>query len=576
MGCSQLTWADQSLVTCNGTQVSVVAHQSGCYTLVIAGASFGPYCNGTQGPKGDPGDAGQLPLITFPAPNCFAVTGVGGTGTLCNSTGAVTQTTTIIEQTTIVQTTPPPSTIYVDGKTYPLTRAGIQQALNAAFNPYGPGSTVIVTGNVTSDAVALNMVNGVTLDFQGNTFFMPTGPVPIQSLLAWTFYSNTVSYTLVGALTAGNPCVTMPAGFNAQLFQPGQYVLFTNTTSWSFGTLVESISGTTVCLFDSSPFTMSSAVTITSYTATQKFTLRNLVVNLNNNTGAPGWAIFTWYCVDCTWENILLVGTGLGPNFGGGALSFRGGYRNVFRNIGSKNVVLGLGQTPNVRDIEFYIQTHAYIENVYSINMNDFGPHIDMSCYCTWDGLHSVNAKARGFRIDATWYSMFNNIVSNNAQGAAGTGIRIAFGSQHNILNNVVTTGNADFGLIFDGNQGYDNFNTVNGLVSFVNGGQVLGSCTPPASPTDLGFGPNTVGNKVTARVGCPPWIGNSNNLFISENMVGDFAWTVRTTATPPTATDFVNSQYPMVMATAVSNTQLRLSMMGSDQVIRSVVLTVA
>lgn len=567
--CFDLVWpgANSSFKFCNSTSpLQFASLGNGCFAVLNPDtkALSPPLCNGTTGP---PGASGLMPSITDAGPGCFRISGIDGSAVWCNSTSPFKRMKLVI----------------VDGIDYPLTTAGVTAALMDVYNPSGAGGTVLVTGDVDASQGYIPQVDRVTLDFGFNTIYMPTGNVRMATFAQnWgdpgtgTLQTYTIGTNLssgvqcfnlsqpVWSLQTGNLVVIGGQGDTCVPFcKTNQYVsLVTNVTDGKF-----------VCLHNALPWRLTQPTTLTVYGATERFTLRNVIIDINGNS-AGGIASFLNYCVYCTYENIDLIGYGTGAR-GNGIFNINIGFGNRIRNIRSINATVVDYEN---RDLSFNWQAHAFIENIQSINFGGFGPNLGNSHHCTWTGLNSVRAHSRGFRVDSSTYNTFTNIVVSNAVNrpnkGAGTGIRVAFGSQYNVFTNVVTVDNDDMGFVIDGGQGWDSYNTVYGLLSYRNRqtNADLGNCV---AGIDLVFGVYTTGNVVHGRVGCPA--GNSvpsANTFISDGQSrGDFSITLRDSQ--PAAADF--NGYPnMLIWSLKNNNQLVMSVLGSDGVIRRAVLALS
>jgi hypothetical protein len=578
--CKSIIWPGlEPLTVCNQTGQLLLLEDAGpeCFKLTAGGQSR-TVCNGTQGAAGTAGVGGIQPSVQPAGPGCLRITGSDGSGVFCNSTQI-------------------PNVIVVDGTTYALSRAGITAAMQAAYNPNGMGATVLVAGDVVHDGVAnIKQMDRVTLDFQGHTLAMPPGNtqiVLIGSNGGDPGRGTTLgAYEVVGNVSAGIQCfslTTAPTGieWGSFAFISGFVVEISATGGYyDFVSIITNITGSLVCLHDSAPYDMKLTnqfpVRFTVKSCTDRFTFRNAVLNLNGNTGNSLFA-FAQFCTRCTWENIDIVGRSISTD-SKAMLHLEYGYANRFINIRSTNA-----SVPNAaaqigfssRDIGFLRQSHAYIENILSVNFGGFGPALQFSHFCIWNGLQSVRAHARGFRVDSSTRNHFSNIVINGAVGAAGTGLRIAFGSQYNTFSNMVIRDCDDYGLVFEGQTGgiSDSYNTVNGLVSINNGAarDSPSTCKGNGWSGDLYFAHPVIGNVVRGRVGCTPTAIDANaNQFISETSNGlpHLSWTlVNTGSSAPGVQDF--SGMPQeVLLTLNGNSQLRISVRGSDNTIRSVLLT--
>ena len=534
---------------CNGSSISVLDLGNGCQQLVIDGIPFPkPLCNGTAAPSVQLVDVGSgcqqfsiggvLQLKPLCNASALVIKNIGG-GCLQFITGDTMQTEcnfsapiTVVQQTGTLL----PATYVVDGTTYPLSRAGVFQAMQAAYR--AGGGTVLVGGGFTTDGVGLPQVDRVTLDFGGNIIRMPSSTTP-----SYLFNGNwgdpgtgqilsqfNLNTTLV---PAGTQCFLVAPPWDASLFVVGQLCAIEGyrtdqPTLYVHISAISNFTNGTVCIHDSLAIETSGAAARISTTpllfflfgTTKKFKLRNLVVDFNGHAYAASQVAYLSDCMYCEFDNIEITGGG-GPQ-SSNAWVFQNGFGNRYSRIRSVNMNIG----NDVRDISFSYQSNAYITDIASINFGGFGPNIISSHHCIWNGLHVVRAHSRGFRVDQTALSVFSNIIVNNGAAVPGknaaTGIRVAFGSQFNTFHGVTLMNNDDFGLVFDGSQGAgcDSNNTVIGLVAYGNGGTNFmngGNCVMSEGATDLGFGGCSVGNAVFGRVGCPAWYQNAANKFVPD-----------------------------------------------------------
>lgn len=470
------------------------------------------------------------------------------------------------------------------------------QALVDAYNPNGPGATILVAGDVVTDGIDIPQVDRVTLDFQGHQLLMPPGNT--QVVVFGGHYGDSTAgvtletFTVVGNISQWGSCFTVASvPTNVQW---GQYATVVGYAveagavgvafnQYTYPTIITSVQGNQLCIHDGLPYyTFSNgpqAVMVYAIGCTDRFTLRNVVLNFNGNTANSAWA-FAQYCNRCVWENIDIIGTAVSTAGGSNMLFLDHGFGNRFVNIRSINAsVIGPGSPYGFleRDIDFGHQTHSYIENIESINFGGFAPALSYSHFCVWNGLMSVKAHMRGMRIDGSTRNTLTNLIINGALNAAGTGLRIAFGSQYNAITNLVTNGNADYGLAIDGAQGWDAMNTIVGFQGYNNGGENVVNCRTMGTGGDLIFGQQTFGNIVRGSTSCPVFHyngGADRNQFISEfsNGLPHLSWGIQTYASPPAPADFVGMPGQMLF-TLQDDSHLRVSVVGRlDGVIRSAV----
>lgn len=470
-----------------GPAPTVTLTGSGCAT--VAGTGIAKICNGTNGATGAQGAVGPQgppPTIAQGTNGCLTITG-SGSGIICNGSAAVTN-------TTVLQGPPPTITPagttgcvvisgqgsttlcngtnginnnnnvpirFVDGIQYPLTRLGLQAAINDT-NAGGTGK-IIVTANIQSDGVKIILKSDVDLDFNWNRLILlpgevdmiaigTSGVIPEDILVAQDALNGADNITVSGLDTANVPYQVgdlLLLRYNSLKVHGVQFLTVLIGIDLATGTLQLADSLT----YDIIVADGGCRVTHILDTA-RRAQLRNMVCDVNNNNGTNSLCLETRTgCVECLMENHIFMGAMGSRNTANyQAAAYYRQYASTINNV----VAMGFSSSTTpagtvFRDISFDGCQQTKINGVTSIDATGFGPRLGHCHRCTMSNVHITNSNARGLRIDTSSWNVISNVVISDSKGGAGDGVRFFGGSHHNTMNGLSVPICSRGALAFDG-----------------------------------------------------------------------------------------------------------------------------
>lgn len=446
---------------------------------------------------------------------------------------------------------------------YPLTRAGIQAAINAGFTTCTGSAitctaTVIVGGSVVSDGIPLTIPEFITLDFNGNTFFMAPN-ASSYDLISVVGSAPGTAIPLLATLSTGNNTVNI-APSQAAAFVAGQMVVLTGGSLQGINpathtnrpaqqtavvAAVNSAAGT-VTLRDGAAYDFMTSLGATIQVVANPVigaSLKNARLNANGNSGVVSRLLVIENVQTFTLDNIQLSGMLTGSMPASATLDSEHQYRAVglwvsvaadslFQRISATGVG---GFDTACRDIAFSGLASCTVLNVRSSQSGGAGPAVMFSVWSRFRGFIIKLPQTSGLKIETTAFSQFGSIISVGAQGImplTGCGLMLAFGSHHNVIKGVQAFANANMGIGFMGDL--DSFNLIEGFSAYNNRNNSIVFGISSAGP---------VGNALFGGLdgpiyGSSPNFFDTNTLHYVTNPNGHYIQSV--SAQTPTASDFI------------------------------------
>jgi hypothetical protein len=356
----------------------------------------------------------------------------------------------------------------------PPTRQIIQDAIDLAEQQ--GGGLVNVLNDVQSDGVSLALKSNVILDFHNKTYSFAVNSTESIDLISCSGGGLASSSSLLTQDGKQGSSMVSIAPSAASMYHIDDLVVFESQDApysgnlplhWKYQvTRLVNVVEEKGELYLSEPLAFSFPVSTQSSVRAlinpkRRAGLQNITLHGNGNQGAHSRCFAADGFRECNFSNIQVTGslTASIPSDLVTGIHFKHGYNCSFQNMSSQDFASG----PSVRDISFHRIGISIISNTRSLQFSGFGPNLRNATYCTFTGLISVQSQARGFRCDTSAFCVLRDIVSCGHQSVAGTGARLSFSSQRNVVNSVVTVGNGDMGFIVD--AGSEN-NQVLGVVS--------------------------------------------------------------------------------------------------------------
>lgn len=489
---------------------------------------------------------------------------------------------------------------------YPLTRAGVQAAINyAALNggcvdPHVCNAftgIVRVGGNVTSDGTTITIPSGITLDFGGNTLFMAASSTSYDLVSSVGTMSGTAIPLKFDALAGNSTLIMTPA--QAATFSAGSVALLQggtiggavpgaggNSNRLAMQTvLIQSVNSVTgVVVTDDTlayDFLVSLSATITLVTSLiTNAGIQNVVLHGNGNTGATSRLLVVENARSFTMDSVAVTGTLPSTMPAGTTQDSEHQYRVAgiwvsvcvdcaFRNLRSSSFS---GADNGVRDIGFSALASSTINLMRSTFCGGPGPAVLFSVYTRVRTVIVTMSSQAAFKVDTSAYCFFSGMILIGAQNTGtGHGLGFSFGSHHNTVQGLVATGNGFSGITFTGTN--DGSNLINGFASVnnVNNSVVFGTVNNGATGNALyGF--------IDTAPGALPGTGNPFDYNVLHHVASPNGHYMQSLShVVPTAADFVTGRELVFQVDQQGNTPDNLVtawVLGKDSTLRSVLLT--
>jgi hypothetical protein len=532
--------------------------------------------NGTDGFNGTQGPAGYM----GPMPGYLVV---AGAVSLCTGGGITTQGFGAICPTFGSQCS--------CASRYALSRAGIQQAINDGMNTCSAGATqcsaiVTVGGNVVSDGVALVLGSYITLDFNGFTF-SAVANASSQDVISATGGALGSSQALTATAAAGNTSVQVAStsgyavgdmvvlsGGTLNGLAPGSGNTNRAATQTTVVTAVNSATGL-ITVRDALAWDFMTSLSATIQRVASPLVygaIRNVIINANGNTGSLTRLLVVERVQYFRLERVVVTGT-LSNAFAGSptlpddyvhavaGIQVWYAVDSHFGKLQAKSLVTG---SVTARDIALMGLAGSTVRILRSEYSGGPGPAILFSTYTAVSSVFVQSSLSVNFRIGTCAYCAFSGIASTAAGNTTtGMGLAFGFGSHHNTVSGVITTGNQYAGITFQGTL--DSYNQIRGFQSLNNRNQsvVFGTANAGAQGNHLS------GAIDMAPGGVPMYVFDSNSLEHVNNPNGHILFSV--SGQTPTAADFVgNRQMIATVASSLgTDNQLLVNVKGTDGTVR-------
>jgi hypothetical protein len=484
----------------------------------------------------------------------------------------------------------------VDGIFYPLTRAGIQDAIDAIVAAGSGGTalsgTVSIAGPVMSDGIALTIPSYVTVDFNGYSFFAVADATSYDLITSIGSTPSSSSPLLLDGKEGGSLISLSVA--NANLFLAGDFVYLSGGTSQGVlpgssstvragqqANVIISVNTVTGNITLRDPlawdFTVSQGATI-ARVATPVWSpgVKNVVLNGNGNTGSLTRLLVLEGVRAARIENVLVAGS-LGNSMAAGVslpteyqfkvagIYVSGAVDCSFEHVGS----FLFNSSTGVRDIGLALISTSTVTALRSSGTAGNGPVFIFATYIAATSIMSAGSHGTALQLETSAYLTLTNVrvfTAANTSLTDGDGLVFSKGSHNNIVRNLHAIGNAGNGVVFQGDG--DNRNQLIGFTSMSNTGLSVAVGTLNAHPVANYFAGNF--DKAPKLFGDAQLSANtyvnvaSGNGFYSMNLNGD-------SSNLALASDFPSWRSLIMQMGTVGgvDTQLLFRVRGSDGSVR-------
>jgi len=564
-----------SLPVCNGSQAeslnfALIPQGNGC--AVFSTSKFSTqFCNGTQGIQGQQGPQGPQGLPGLPGPPVavLAVPGTecsdligNGTSRICNATNlAGTPGPTGPQglqglqgdQGPMGATGILPRYTVVDGTNYTLSRAGIQQALDAALS--AGGGIVYVAGSVVSDCTPLVLRSGVVLDFASTTFSLPASSTSCDLIVAPPLTFGTTLTLTANALKAtfGSASVSVSSSTG---YQVGDLVLLQGGSNGGSPSLAQQMNevvgttSTTILLRNAlvMDFLVSNGASISRQSATPLADagLENVLLNANGNSGTTSRLLGISGFQRLTVKNVHLLGTWSSPANRPSLAEISNGIDSGFTDISLRDTTFPVTGIPVLR---FTAIDSSRFDNIQVRGSSTAGVEFRFCSANTLTSIHSHATSGGGIIFTGSSSNAVDIMMATN--DATSDGIIFRGGSLGNVIGSVVATGSAGAGISFNGTG--DNQNQLIGVMLR---GNTLASVRFATGATS-----NNVQGTSDRSVTTGP------NGFYQVAQLNGYAAKNLQTGAPPLAAFSSNNLWTPYL---VDNQHLSFAVVGSDGVLRT------
>ncbi|KKN44735.1 hypothetical protein LCGC14_0690140 [marine sediment metagenome] len=308
---------------------------------------------------------------------------------------------------------------------YQLVAGNDSAAIQAAIDALPvSGGRVLLAGQTYSIDANVTGKSNITIEGVGpSTILMLEGGASALTGLTFTgtlgTAVNLTANSLIGDITIA------VAGGDESGFTASGYAHFLDTPGDRQTVKVVSTASGVITVNDpiAVDFTTANTATIAPMTPVSNFSIRNLTLDGNNNTGTNSNLIKCTHIVNATIENIWCKGTT------GSAIRPQIGY-----NCRINNIILDDCGSSGQSDIQMGL-SNSIIDNIQSSQPSGFGPQMNGSAYCNVSNMTSVGAAGRSLKFDRCDWNNFVNLQAHNPE-AGSTGISVSTGSDNNSFTN--------------------------------------------------------------------------------------------------------------------------------------------